>query len=353
MKSSRFINGLIIVLSLETCSEADPSGSPGAILIAKAGEPQLTTTKKRSLLGYVGITLRGICMGAADVVPGVSGGTMAFILGIYEELIEAIRSVDLRFVQTLLSLKFKQASGLVPWRFLGALIIGILTAIFSLARVLAWLLENEPVLIWSFFFGLVLASVVTVGKNLERWNLPAAAWTGLGTLGAYLLVGMVPVKTPDGPWFLFLCGAVAICAMILPGISGSFILVLLGKYHYVLAAVNERNFFVLTVFTAGTLFGITSFVRLLSWLLKRHHDLTVSLLIGLMLGSLRKVWPWKRTLETVLDIRGQAVPVSQVNILPSQWSGEVTAALTLAMMGFLVVLSLEFWAARQKSLERV
>lgn len=307
---------------------------------------------KRSLLGYLAVTARGICMGAADVVPGVSGGTMAFILGIYEELIEAIRSFNLKFIKILLSSRFKQAMDLVSWRFLGALVLGILIAVFSLARVLAWLLENEPVLIWSFFFGLVLASVLIVGRSLERWNLPAVLWTSLGTLGAYFLVGMVPVQTPEAPWFVFLSGAVAICAMILPGISGSFILVLLGKYHYVLAAVNERNVFVLAVFIAGTVFGITSFVRLLSWLLRRHHDLTISLLTGLMLGSLRKVWPWKRTLDTILDGRGGTVPVSQVNMLPPQWSGEVTAALILALTGFLVVLSLEFWASREKILEK-
>ena len=292
-------------------------------------------------------------MGAADVVPGVSGGTMAFILGIYEELIEAIRSFNLRFIKTLLSFQFRRALDLASWRFIGALVLGILIAVFSLARVLAWLLENKPVLIWSFFFGLVLASVLIVSRNLARWNLPAVVWTALGALGAYVLVGTVPVKTPDAPWFLFLSGAVAICAMILPGISGSFILVLLGKYHYVLAAVNERNLFVLAVFTAGTLFGITSFVRLLSWLLKRHHDLTIALLTGLMLGSLRKVWPWKRTVDTILDSHGQAVPVSQVNILPSHWSGEVTAAVILALTGFVVVLCLEFLAARQKVLEKV
>jgi putative membrane protein len=309
-------------------------------------------TQKRSLFGYFGITLRGICMGAADVVPGVSGGTMAFILGIYEELIEAIRSFNLPFIKALLSFKFKQATDLVSWRFLGALVLGILIAVFSLARVLAWLLENKPVLIWSFFFGLVLASVLIVGRNLERWNLPAVAWTALGTLGAYFLVGMVPVKTPEAPWFICLSGAVAICAMILPGISGSFILVLLGKYQYILGAVNERNFVVLAIFAVGIVFGITSFVRLLSWLLKKHRDLTMSLLTGLMLGSLRKVWPWKRTVATIVDSHGQAIPVSQVNILPSQWSGEVTAALILALVGFLVVLSLELWAARQKVPEK-
>jgi putative membrane protein len=304
--------------------------------------------QKRSLSGYFGITLRGICMGAADVVPGVSGGTMAFILGIYEELIDAIRSFNLRFVRTLISLKVKEAMSLVSWPFLAALLVGILTAVFSLARVLAWLLENRPVFIWSFFFGLVLASVVTVGRNQERWDLPAGVWTALGAVGAYFLVGMVPVRTPEVPWFVFLSGAVAICAMILPGISGSFILVLLGKYQYILGAVNERNLAVLAVFTAGTVFGITSFVRLLSWLLKRHRDLTISLLTGLMLGSLRKVWPWKKTLETLAGSRGSARSLTEVNVLPSHWSSEVTVALGLALLGFLVVLLLELWAAGHK-----
>lgn len=287
-------------------------------------------------------------MGAADVVPGVSGGTMAFILGIYEELIEAIRSVNIRFIRALISCRFKEALAIVPWKFLLSLVIGILFAVFSLARVLAWLLENKPVFIWSFFFGLILASILTVGRNLERWNLGAMLWAVLGSLGAYVLVGMVPMKTPDTPWFLFLSGAVAICAMILPGISGSFILVLLGKYHFVLAAVNERNLLVLAVVTAGALFGITAFSRLLGWLLKKHHDLTMALLTGLMLGSLRKIWPWKKTLETALDAQGGRVPLYEINVLPSRWDSEVSAALALVILGILVVLSLEFWAARTK-----
>jgi putative membrane protein len=273
---------------------------------------------------------------------------MAFILGIYEELLEAIRSFDLGFIKALLSLKFKTAMDLVSWKFLGALVLGILTAVFSLARLLAWLLENKPVLIWAFFFGLVLASVLTVGRNLERWNLPAVAWTALGIVGAYFLVGMVPVNTPEAPWFLFISGAVAICAMILPGISGSFILVLLGKYHFSLGAVNERNFVVLAIFTTGTIFGITSFVRLLSWLLKHHRNLTISLLTGLMLGSLRKVWPWKKFIESAASNQGGVSYLIEVNVLPSRWSGEVTAALSLAMLGFLTVLLLEWWAARHR-----
>jgi putative membrane protein len=305
-------------------------------------------TQKRSLAGYFGVTLRGMCMGAADVVPGVSGGTMAFILGIYQELIEAVRSINARFIRTLLAFRFREAMGLVPWKFLGFLVMGILFSVFSLARLLAWLLENKPVFLWSFFFGLILASILTVGRNLERWQVSALIWVVAGTVGTYFLVGMVPLNTPEAPWFLFLSGAVAICAMILPGISGSFILVLLGKYHFVLAAVNERNFFVLAVVTAGALFGITSFSRLLSWLLKKHHDVTIALLLGLMLGSLRKIWPWKKTLETALDRHGNTIPLTQINVLPSHWNSEVGIALSLALVGFMVVLSLQLWAARPK-----
>lgn len=307
--------------------------------------------QERSAAGYVGVTLRGMCMGAADVVPGVSGGTMAFILGIYEELIEAIRAVNANFLRTLLSFRLKEALSLIPWKFLGSLVIGILFAVFSLAKLLVWLLEHKPVFIWSFFFGLILASILTVGRNLEKRNLTALLWAAFGAAGAYVLVGMVPVNTPEALWFLFLSGAVAICAMILPGISGSFILVLLGKYHFVLAAVNERNFMVLAVFTAGAVFGITSFSRLLSWLLRNHHDTTIALLLGLMLGSLRKVWPWKKTLETTLDRHGNTIPLTEINLLPSQWNSEVAIAVSLAALGFLVVLLLEFRASRPKVTE--
>jgi putative membrane protein len=314
------------------------------------GEHPLTIEKRkeRSLAGYLGIALRGMCMGAADVVPGVSGGTMALILGIYQELIEAIRSMDARFIRTLLAFRFREAMSLVPWKFLGFLVLGILFAVFSLARLLAWLLENKPVLLWSFFFGLILASILSVGREIERWKVGTLTWAVVGTVGAYLLVGMVPLNTPEAPWFLFLSGAVAICAMILPGISGSFILVLFGKYHFVLAAVNEKNFFVLAVVTAGALFGITSFSRLLSWLLKKHHDGTIALLLGLMLGSLRKIWPWKKTLETAMDLHGNTIPLIQINVLPSEWNSEVGIALSLALAGFMMVLSLQLWAARPK-----
>ena len=287
-------------------------------------------------------------MGASDVVPGVSGGTMAFILGIYEELIDAIKSFDLKSLNFLVTLKIRLLLDHISWRFLLAVGIGILIAIFSLAKVLSWLLQNRPVLIWSFFLGLILASVVSVSRRIEKWHL--LTWLCLlgGITGTYFLVGLVPVSTPTGPWFLFLCGAIAICAMILPGISGSFILVLLGKYQFVLGAVNDRNFVVLSIVVAGACVGIALFSRLLGWLLNRYHDLMVAILTGLMLGSLRKVWPWKETIESIVDIHGRVVPIVQANILPRQWNSEVFAALLLMMVGLLAVLFLDRIADRNK-----
>ncbi|MDY6971055.1 MAG: DUF368 domain-containing protein [Thermodesulfobacteriota bacterium] len=298
-------------------------------------------SRSRSPFDYLVLAAKGFSMGAADVVPGVSGGTMAFILGIYEELLASIRSFDLKGLQLLMTLKVRHFLDHVSWQFLLAVGLGILTAIFSLARLLAWLLENRPVLIWSFFLGLILASVVGVSRRVESWR--TTTWLCLlgGMTGTYFLVGLVPVSTPDKPWFLFFCGAVAICAMILPGISGSFILVFLGKYQYVLEAVNHRDFLALSLVGAGACAGIIAFSRVLGWLLNKCHDHMVAVLTGLMLGSLRKVWPWKETLESLVDRHGKTVPVVQSNILPAQIDAEVLAAFSLMAAGLLTVLVLE------------
>ncbi|MCP4665291.1 MAG: DUF368 domain-containing protein [Deltaproteobacteria bacterium] len=287
------------------------------------------------------LVAKGFCMGASDLVPGVSGGTMALILGIYEELIDAIRSFDLKSLGFLATLRIRAFLKSVSWQFLLTLGIGIFSAILTLAKVLTWLLQNQPVLIWSFFFGLIVASVVSVSRRVETWQF--STWSCLfgGIIGTYFLVGLVPVSTPNDPWYLFLSGAVAICAMILPGISGSFILVLLGKYQYVLEAVNNRDLFVLSLVAAGAFIGIVLFSRLLGWLLKRHHDLMVALLTGLMLGSLRKVWPWKATIKSYVDGQGDVIPLVKSNILPGQWNIEVLAALSLMITGVLVVLFLD------------
>jgi len=305
-------------------------------------------SKNRSFTDYIVLGVKGFCMGASDVVPGVSGGTMAFILGIYEELIDAIKSFDLKGLQFLVTLKFRPLLDRISWQFLLAVGIGILAAIFSLSKLLSWLLQNRPVFIWSFFLGLILASVLSVSRRVEAWKI--LTWLCLvgGTLGSYFLVGLVPVATPNDYWFLFLCGAVAICAMILPGISGSYILVLLGKYQYVLDAVNHRDFLVLGLVAAGACVGIIAFSRILGWLLKNYHDLMVATLTGLMIGSLRKVWPWKETLESVVDSHGHMVPLVQSNILPGQWNGEVLAALSLMVAGLLAVLFLDRLGNRVK-----
>jgi len=305
------------------------------------------TAGKRQGADYLILGLKGFCMGAADVVPGVSGGTMAFILGIYEELIKSIRAFDYRFIRRLAAFKIKEALDGVPWPFLLSLGLGILTAIFSLAKIISWLLDNKPVLIWSFFFGLILASIIIVAKRFRRWRAAIIIWVFLGGLGAYWLVGLVPVTTPEAPWFLFLSGAVAICAMILPGISGSFILVLLGKYQYVLNAVNHRDFLTLFIVASGAVAGLALFSRFLNWLFAHHHDMTIAVLCGLMLGSLRKIWPWKQ-IETTVDVHGRLAAAEARNILPSAWTSEVTVALLLAAAGVTIVLLLE-WTASGKN----
>lgn len=308
---------------------------------------QNQTSSNRSLKNYLGIILRGFLMGASDVVPGVSGGTMAFILGIYEELIDAIKSIDLTFIKLILTFKFKEALNIVPWKFLASVFIGILLAIFSLARVLEWLLENKPVLLWSFFFGLVVASIIMVARRIPRWTALTISLSLVVALGAYWLVGLVPTETPTDWWFIFLSGVIAICAMILPGISGSFILVLLGKYQYILGAVNNRDFLTLGIFAIGAAIGITSFAQLLSWLFKKHHNLTIAMLAGLMLGSLRKIWPWKETLAFMTDRHGTQVPIEQINVLPVAFNAEVASAIGLAVLGFAIVFTIERLANRQ------
>ncbi len=312
-------------------------------------EKQQTQQTSRTLKDYIGLAARGFAMGASDVVPGVSGGTMAFILGIYEELINSIRAMlNPTAIRLLLRFKIKESLDILPWKFLLALGAGILLAIFSLAQFLEWMLINHPVRLWSFFFGLVLASIFTVGKRIKPWGVMTVAATAVGAIAAYIIVGLVPVKTPDTPWFLFLSGAIAICAMILPGISGSFILVLLGKYQYVLSAVNNRDFVTLFIIAAGAAVGITTFAQFLGWLFKRYHDMTVAILIGLMLGSLRKIWPWKETVAFIVDSHGSQLPTEQINVWPPAWTGEVTLALILAIVGFAVVFILDYWASRQK-----
>jgi putative membrane protein len=301
----------------------------------------------QSLSDYLVLAIKGFCMGAANVIPGVSGGTMALILGIYEELIQGIRSFNFQFLRLFFFLKTREALSSVALPFLLPVLIGILAATISLAQLLSWLLSTYPIMVWSFFFGLILSSVLSVARVVRKWKIPTLGAIVVGAVGAYFLFGAIPVATPDGYWFLFICGFLAICAMILPGISGAYVLVLLGKYHFALEALNNRDIDTLLILALGAAVGLLSFVRVLSWLLERYYDLTMAVLIGLMLGSLRRIWPWKETLTTLVDSNGKVVPVLQVNVIPPQVNAEVILAFLFMSLGFLVVIGLNYWELKK------
>jgi putative membrane protein len=299
----------------------------------------------RSPLDYALLCLKGMAMGAADVVPGVSGGTIAFITGIYEELLNTINSVNLSLLTTLLKQGLKAAWKQVNGGFLLVLLTGIAISVISLAKVFSWLLKEHPDLLWSFFFGLVAASIWMVIKQVKKKTIGGIAAFIIGAAAAYL-VTEIPVS--DGPkeyWFIFVSGVLAICAMILPGISGSFILLLLGMYEFVLDAVNNRDLAVLGILAAGSAVGLLSFARVLSFLFKRFHDLTVMAMAGFLLGSLNEIWPWKETVSTRQNSKGEAVPFEQNNILPQM--DDIWAAGGLMLAGAALLIILERFAPKK------
>lgn len=290
---------------------------------------------ERKLKDYAILTLKGMGMGAADVVPGVSGGTIAFIVGIYDELINSIKSINGESLKLLFSGNLKAFWQYIHANFLFSILLGIGISVFSLAKVITWLLVAHPVLVWSFFFGLVLASTWFVSKDIKEWNWKTIAGFVAGAIIAFYITIATPAETSAEWWFIFICGAIAICAMILPGISGSFILVLLGKYFFIMEAVKTLNIKVMLIFAAGAFIGITTFSRVLSYALKYFRNITLAVLTGFMLGSLNKVWPWKEKIETMAD--GHIIELES-NILPS---GQVWKAVTLALIGFFSVYFLE------------
>ena len=296
---------------------------------------------ERRIKDYAVLTLKGMAMGAADVVPGVSGGTIAFIAGIYDELINSIKSINMHSLKLLFTGKVAAFWKAVNGNFLFALLLGIAISVFSLAKLITYLLLNEPILVWSFFFGLVLASTWFVTKDIKGWNWKAVAGFVGGAVIAYYITVATPAETSTNLMFIFLCGAIAICAMILPGISGSFILVLLGKYFYVMEAVKTLDLVVLGVFAFGAALGITSFSRVLSYALKNFRNITLSVLSGFMLGSLNKVWPWKEVEKLVSD--GHEVMIEH-NIAPNT---EVAEAVVLMLIGFILVYVLEKISAKK------
>lgn len=292
---------------------------------------------KRNFKDYALLSLKGIGMGAADVVPGVSGGTIAFVVGIYDELIDSIKSINGKSLKLLFTGKWKAFWQAINGNFLFFLILGIGISVFSLAKIITWLLVEHPILVWAFFFGLVLASTWFVGKDIKGWNWKTITGFIAGAIIAYYITIATPAETSSHPLFIFLCGAIAICAMILPGISGSFILVLLGKYFYIMEAVKTLDVATLGIFGVGVVIGITSFSHLLSYALKHFRNITLAVLTGFMLGSLNKVWPWK---EVVTNAQGIAL---EHNIAPDQYIWE---AIILALAGFFLVYALEKLSAK-------
>ena len=296
---------------------------------------------ERKLKDYAFLMLKGMGMGAADLVPGVSGGTIAFIVGIYDELINTIRSINLQSLKLLFTFKFKEFWKAVNGNFLFSLFAGIAISVFSLAKLITYLLVAHPILVWAFFFGLVLASTWFVAKDIEGWNWKTVLSFIIGAVIAYYITVVTPAETPTNLLFIFLCGAIAICAMILPGISGSFILVLLGKYHYIMGAVKGLDLLILCVFGVGALVGITSFSRVLSYALKHFRNVTMAVLAGFMLGSLNKVWPWKTT--EIEIINGTEFTIEH-NSLPTQYLVE---GIALMIVGFMLVYVLEKISAKK------
>jgi putative membrane protein len=299
---------------------------------------------------YLLLFFKGMAMGAADVVPGVSGGTVAFITGIYDELLQSLAQLP-KAALLLLRGRIAEAWHCANGTFLLVLVSGILASVLSLARLITSLLETQPIALWSFFFGLILVSTHIVVRAVQHWKFSRLVSALLGGVFAWWITVAAPVQLDGTPLTLFLAGAVAICAMILPGISGSFILVLLGLYSVVLGAVKELDLLVLVIFASGCLVGLLSFSRLLNWLLMRWRDLTLAFLAGLMLGSLNKVWPWKQTVTWMTNSHGQLKPLLQDNLWPEQFArlsgsdSQLLLAIGLAIAGAVLVLALEALAA--------
>ncbi|MFT4879842.1 MAG: putative membrane protein [Flavobacteriales bacterium] len=297
----------------------------------------------KTLKDYAGITLRGLAMGAADVVPGVSGGTIAFITGIYEELLATLSSIRPSLLYVWKDDGLKAAWNKANLNFLIALILGIGISVFSLAHLLDWLLINEPVLLWSFFFGLVLASVFFVGRQVSKWTAGAVISLMIGATVAWFITSLPPMKNEATNLFIFLCGMVAICAMILPGISGSFILLILGAYEMIIKAVKEFDVTKILIFGAGCVVGILSFSHLLNWMFKKHKNITIALLTGFLLGSLQKLWPWQIKLQ-LLHVKSTGDEVHLMgNVLPQDFIGDPQLMMTIIcfVIGFGIIFALE------------
>lgn len=320
----------------------------------------------RSIAQYFTVLAKGLAMGAADVVPGVSGGTIAFISGIYEELIETLHRLDLGIFKL-----WKKEGSKAAWAhynlgFLLALFGGVFISVLSLAKLITYLLQEHPILVWSFFFGLVIASILFVGKQITRWNPKIVIALIIAAGFAFAITLAKPVGSPDSTWFLFFAGFIAIIAMILPGISGAFILLLLGAYGAVIGILTQLGdgltkmswdmfssaFVKLLVFAAGAIVGLKVFSRVLNWMFKNHKNLILAVLTGFMIGALNKIWPWKKVLEYRTSHSGEQIPFLERSILPTSYEDnpQIVLALICMIVGFLVIFLMERVANSKKKI---
>lgn len=306
--------------------------------------------KDRSLKDYGLISLRGLAMGAADIVPGVSGGTIAFITGIYEELIDTISSFSLKSLKLLKTDGIKAFWKAINANFLIALVFGIGVSVVSLAKLINYLLLNKQVLLWSFFFGLVAASIFFVGKHVKNWDFGKVIGLLLGAGIAFYVTVLPPMSTSGESWFIFVSGMIAICAMILPGISGSFILLLLGSFQTVISAVKDFDVKVIAIFMGGAVIGLLSFSRLLKWMFEKYHDVTVATLTGFLVGSLNKLWPWKENVKLLYTHSDGRKEFLQSNVLPGDFAGDnqLMYAVVLVLVGAGILFGIEFIAKKMK-----
>ncbi len=293
------------------------------------------------------LAIKGCFMGAADIVPGVSGGTIAFITGIYEELLAAVQSVSPKFFSKLLRLDIIGAIHLAHLRFLLPLLIGLIFAVLGMSQIIHFLLHTYPMQVWAFFFGLIVASSIVIGQKIKKYALQEILCFLLGLYGSWILVGNIALTTtPTNLSFIFLCGALAVCAMILPGISGAYILVLLGKYEYMTEILHtpfhSAHLLIIGTFILGGCCGLLSFSRILHYFLSRHHSLSISLLTGVMLGALRKIWPWKHSLTQY-----NTHFLHDLNFLPQKIDNEFWIIIFFMLIGFTLVLFLE-WQSHKK-----
>ena len=304
---------------------------------------------------YLMVTIKGICMGAADVIPGVSGGTIAFMTGIYEDLVGSINAINMTAVRLLFTGKFRQFWKHINGNFLFSLIAGILLSILSLAKLMQYLLNHQPIQTWAFFFGLIVASSIFILRGIKGWKAKDFVMLILGIVLGVVVCTLSPTETPDGLWFILICGAVAICAMILPGISGSFILLILGKYEYMMGTIadivsgagNLMDFVTVIVFIVGAAAGIIAFSKFLHWLLQHYHRETLLVMAGFIIGSLVKVWPWSN-METVILSQFPELAETDAALgeaVIAQYSGMVDmhigGAAAWALAGFFLVVGIE------------